>query len=225
MDRRYDPKLNKKRYLTHADCTVYTVNGFAVRNASQADEEFGNFGCHDEFPDAIGGREVWVSEKLAAREGVFFTTNALTYLARVAAGATDRAYDEGIDAERALRESINGLEYRDGKPHKRVPDAVFLDEYVVLPDPKGTVSVRLVDGNLARSYYKTDYTWAGRATSTRGCRGRRSGSRTERTTGSFPSSFVTSTLSGAWCEMAAWNTTAPTRSPRPWSSTCAKGRG
>jgi ribosomal protein S18 acetylase RimI-like enzyme len=25
MERRYDPKLNKKRYLTHADCTIYTV--------------------------------------------------------------------------------------------------------------------------------------------------------------------------------------------------------
>src|ERR1041384_4918756 len=83
MDRRYDPKLNKKRYLIHAECTIYTVNGLAVRNASKADEEFGNFACHDEYPDAIGEREVWISEKLASREGVFFAANALTYLAKI----------------------------------------------------------------------------------------------------------------------------------------------
>lgn len=91
MDRSYNPKLNKKLYLRHADCVIYTVNGLAVRNASQEDEEFGNFATHDEFPDCIGEREVCMSEKLAAREGVFFAANALTYLAKVAAGATNAA--------------------------------------------------------------------------------------------------------------------------------------
>jgi hypothetical protein len=161
MERRYDPKLNKKRYLTHADCTLYTVNGLAVRIANQQDEEFGNFATRDEFPDVIGEREVWVSEKLAPREGVFFAANALTYLAKVAAGSTDKAYEAGVEAERALREQITGIAFRDGRPHKRVPDEVYLQEYVTLPDPKGAVSVRLVDGNLARSYYKTDYTQGG----------------------------------------------------------------
>lgn len=161
MERRFDPKLNKKRYLVHADCTLYTVNGLAVRNASRQDEEFGNFATHDEFPDVIGDREVWVSEKLAPREGVFFAANALTYLARVAAGAADRAYADGLNAERVLREAINGVAFRDGRPHRRVPDELHLGEYVTLPDPKGPVSVRLVDGNLARSYYKTDYTQGG----------------------------------------------------------------
>jgi len=161
MERRYDPKLNKRQYLTHADCTVYTVNGLAVRNASEPDEEFGNFATHDEFPDCIGNREVWISEKLASKEGVFFVANALTYLSRVAAGATDRAYDAGIEIERSLRESINGIEFRDGRPHKRVPEAIYLGEYLTLPDPKGDVTVYLIDGNMARSYYKTDYTQGG----------------------------------------------------------------
>lgn len=163
MERRYNPKLNKKRYLTHADCSVFTVDGYAVRNASKPDEEFGNFASHDEFPDVIGTCEVWISEKLAAKEGVFFAANALTYLANVNAGAMDAAYDAGVEAERALRERVNRIEFRDGKPHKRVPDEIYLAEYITLPDPKGTVSVRLVDGNLLRSYYKTDYTQGGHA--------------------------------------------------------------
>lgn len=161
MARRFEPKLNKHRYLTHADFRVFTVNGLAVRNASEVDEEFGNFATHDEFPDVIGPCEVWLSEKLAPREGVFFAANAFTYLARVAAGATSKAYDEGIITERALREVVNGIEFRDGKPHRRVPEAVYLSEYLRLPDPLGTVTVCLIDGNLARSYYKTDYTQGG----------------------------------------------------------------
>lgn len=160
-ERRFVPKLNKKRLLAHADFTVYTVNGLAVRNASRVDEEFGNFATHDEFPDVIGRQEVWVSEKLAAREGVFFIANALTYLSRLAAGAADTAYDDGLSVERVLRERVNGVSFQDGKPHRKVPAEIYLGEYATLPDPRGPVTVHLIDGNLARSYYKTDYTQGG----------------------------------------------------------------
>src|SRR4051794_10636054 len=152
---RYNPKLNKKRVLTHAEYTVYSVNGLAVRNAALPDEEFGNFATRDEFPDLIPRGEIWISEKLAEREGVFFIANALTQLARSAAGATEKAYDEGLEVERVLREKLTGLAFRDGKPHERVPPEIYLDEYTTLPDPKGTVSVRLIRGDLARNYYKT----------------------------------------------------------------------
>jgi hypothetical protein len=157
----YDPKLHKKRVLTHADCTVYSVNGLAVRNVAQPDEEFGNFAMCDEFPNLIPKHEVWISEKLAPREGVFFIANALTQLARCAAGATEKAYEEGLSIERQLRENINGIAFRDGKPHKQVPEGIYLEPYLTLPDPKGAIAVWIVDGNLVRSYYKTDYTQGG----------------------------------------------------------------
>lgn len=157
----FDPKLNKKRVLTHTDFTVYAVNGLAVRNVAQPDEEFGNFATTDEFPDLIPRGEVWISEKLAAREGVFFIANALTRLARQAAGATEKAYDEGLEVERSLRERITGLAFRDGKPHARVPSEIYLEEYITLPDPQGPVVVWLIRGDLARNYYKTDYTEGG----------------------------------------------------------------
>ena len=137
-----------------------------------------------------------MSEKLAPREGVFFAANALAYLAKVAAGAPNAAYDAGLEVERALREAINGVEFRDGKPHRRVPDELYLAEYVTIPDPKGDVIVWLVDGNLARSYYKTDYTQGGHGYVYRGCRGPRSGSRMGRTTAKSRSSSATSTWSG-----------------------------
>src|SRR5437016_2731645 len=57
--------------------------------------------------------------------------------------------------------SVNGIAFRDGKPHKQVPADIYLEQYVRLPDPQGPVEVWLVDGNLVRSYYKTDYTEGG----------------------------------------------------------------
>ena len=63
--------------------------------------------------------------------------------------------------ERVLREHILGVEFRNGKPHERVPDDIYLEPYTTLPDPKGPVHVWRVNGNLVRSYYKTDYTEGG----------------------------------------------------------------
>src|SRR5947208_17158605 len=103
----FEPKLNKRRVLAHADYTVYAVNALAVRNVAQPDEEFGNFATRDDFPDLIPEGEIWISEKLAPKESVFFIANALTQLARQAAGATDKAYEDGLEVERLLREKLN----------------------------------------------------------------------------------------------------------------------
>jgi hypothetical protein len=157
----FNPKLHKKRILSHADFTVYAVNALAVRNVAQPDEEFGNFATQDEFPDLIPKGEIWISEKLCPREGVFFIANALTYLKRQAEGAVNKAYEDGLEVEQLLREKLNGLEFRDGKPHKQVPAAIYLEQYLTLADPQGPVNVWIIDGNLARSYYKTDYTQGG----------------------------------------------------------------
>jgi hypothetical protein len=157
----FDPKLNKKRVLNHANHTVYSVNGFAVRNVAQPDEEFGNFATQDEFPNLIPKAEIWISEKLASTEGVFFIANALTRCKVQAHGASDKAYDNGLEVERLLRQKLNGVEFRDGKPHRHVPDAIYLKPYMVLEDPQGKVKVWVVNGNLVRSYYKTDYTEGG----------------------------------------------------------------
>jgi hypothetical protein len=160
--RHFDPKLNKMRILSHADCTVYSVNAFSVRNFAQPHEEFGNFAIQDDFPDLIPEGELWISEKLAPKESTFFIANGLTQLRRLAAGASqERAYEDALVVERLLREQLNGIAYRDGKPHQRVPEEIYLNYYLTLPDPQGPVKVWLVDGNLVRSYYKTDYTEGG----------------------------------------------------------------
>src|SRR4029453_15337671 len=44
---------------------------------------------------------------------------------------------------------------------KQVPAAIYREPYLALADPQGPVKVWVVDGNLVRSYYKTDYTEGG----------------------------------------------------------------
>src|SRR5213596_1806426 len=117
----FDPKLNKKRVLSHADYTVYSVNGLAVRNVAQPDEEFGNFATRDEFPDLIPKGEIWLAEKNLDKEGVFFIANALTRSKEKENGSPEEtAYTTGLNVERSLREKLTRLKFRAGKPHKRV---------------------------------------------------------------------------------------------------------
>jgi hypothetical protein len=88
--------------------------------------------------------------------------NALTQLKQAEIGASeDTAYQAGLDVERTLREKVNGIKFRDGRPHKRVPDEVYVERYTTIPDEQFTIDVWVIDGNVVRSYYKTDYTEGG----------------------------------------------------------------
>jgi hypothetical protein len=160
--RHFNPPL-RKRFVTSCEgYDLYSVNAFAVRNIAQPDEEFTNFATKDDFPNLIPAGEIWVSDRNLEKEGVFFLANAIARLKERERGASDdRATDAGLAAERILREKHNGVKFRDGKPHRHVPDDLYAEHYLTLPDPEFPVEVWLIDGNLVRSYYKTDYTEGG----------------------------------------------------------------
>jgi hypothetical protein len=154
--------LDKKFVATHDGYSVYSIDASAVRNVAQPDEEFGNFATEKEFPDLIPEGEIWIGQKTLETEGVFFIADALARLREEERGRSeDAAYTAGIEAERVLRGKLTGLKFRDGKPHKRVPDEVYAEHYVTLPDPEFPIDVWLIDGNVVRSLYKTDYTEGG----------------------------------------------------------------
>src|SRR5262249_53098657 len=151
-------KLNKRLLISQDGYTAYAVDSRAVRDSSPGDEEFGNFAVHEDFPRLIPQGEIWIAERVAGREAIFFLANALTRLRRLETGAGhETAYTAGENVERFLRERLNGVEYRAGRPHKRVPEAVYVADYATLADERFPVAVWLVDGNLVRSLYKTDY--------------------------------------------------------------------
>jgi len=66
-----------------------------------------------------------------------------------------------LQAERVLREKHNGVRFRNARPHRRVPAEIYARPYLTLPDVEFPVHVWLIDGNLVRSWYKTDYTEGG----------------------------------------------------------------
>ncbi len=159
---RAHPKLRKRHITTLYGRSIFGVNAYAVRDTARPDEEFGNFATCDEFRDLIPPGQVWLSDKNWETEGLFFIANAITRLEQAEQGAAEEtAYDAGIEVERALREKVNGIKFRDGRPHKRVPHRVYVERYTTIPDERFPVDVWVVDGNVVRSYYKTDYTEGG----------------------------------------------------------------
>jgi hypothetical protein len=156
------PPLRKSRLFTHGRYTAYAVNSLGVRDQSQSDEEFGNFAVHHEFPRLIPEDEIWIADRIAEEEGLFFVVNAVARLRAMHEGSSeDQAYATGENVERYLRAKLRGAEFRGGRPHKRVPTRVYVEQYITLPDPDGPggeVSVWRVDGAVVRDFYKTDYT-------------------------------------------------------------------
>src|SRR5437763_391662 len=98
------PPLDKTRLLANGPYTAYAVDPLAVRDMSQSDEEFGNFGLHHEFPRLIPEEEIWIANRVAQEEGLFFFANALARLRAMEEGSSeDQAYATGENVERYLR--------------------------------------------------------------------------------------------------------------------------
>src|SRR5947209_6270859 len=159
------PPLHKRKLFTHNGYKIVALGPLAVRDISLTGEEFGNFATHPEFPRLIPEDEIWITDRLVDEEGVLFVANAAAQLrAREDGASDDQAYEAGENVERFLRHALRGAEFRDGKPHKRVPDKIYVEQYTTLPDPTRPgedVTVWLIDGALARDWYKTDYTEGG----------------------------------------------------------------
>ena len=159
----YTPKLSKQRpVLANADYTVYSVNGLAVRNVAQPDEEFGNFATRDEFPDLIPEGEIWISEKLAAQGGRLLHRQRPDPAGRQAAGATRQGL-RGRPGGRAscCARSSTASSSATASRTSRCPTRSTWSRTSRCPTRRGRCEVWLVDGNLVRSYYKTDYTEGG----------------------------------------------------------------
>jgi hypothetical protein len=141
---------------------ICTVDAFGVRESSPLAEEFTLQGTNPDFPGVVPSGEVWVSRRHFPREGIFLLTHALASLGTHSRGLSDDNADAaGMDAERAARQDLTGEEFRDGKPHRRVPDRLYEKLYTTIADPKGPIKVWLIDGMLARGWYKTDYAEGG----------------------------------------------------------------
>jgi hypothetical protein len=156
------PAIRKKHEVTLSGRRICTVDPFGVRESSPEAEEFTLVGTRPEFPGVVPGGEVWVSRRHFPREGVFLIAHALAHLGARERGLSDDEADQaGLDAERRVREDLTGEEFRDGRPHRQVPDKLYDHLFATIPDPQGPVKAWTIDGFYARCWYKTDYAEGG----------------------------------------------------------------
>lgn len=156
------PAVRKKYEVTLCDYRICTVAAYGVRESCLEAEEFTLLGTREEFSGVVPGGEVWISRRHFPREGIFLVSHAIARLGAHRRGlAEDEADRAGLDAERHVRANVTGEEFRDGKPHRTVPEKLYERLYATIPDPDGPIKVWLIDGYYARCWYKTDYAEGG----------------------------------------------------------------
>jgi|SRR5579859_5087665 len=121
---------------------VYSVSAFEVRDLMMADEEFGLYAIHHEFPDLVPENEIWLGQEGQAEWPVF--------LEGALAWAVNNNYDDALRAESLAR---GGLLLGSADPRIRYLHSV--------PDPVETVTVWRVDGKVVRDNWKTDFVEGG----------------------------------------------------------------
>ncbi len=150
--------LKKQFVIRQSGWSVYSVDAFEIRNLALPDEEFTNFATRNDFADLIPDREIWIARQNLETEGMFFIANAITQMQQKFHGADDKAaYNAGTALEGMLREKVNGVKFRDGRPSRPVPKEIYVEKYTTIDDAQGPIEVWRVEGNLVRSLYKTDY--------------------------------------------------------------------
>ena len=174
---------------------ICTVDAFGVRESSAEAEEFTLVGVRSEFPGVIPGGEVWVSRRHFPREGVFLIAHALA----LARGHRPRAVRGGGRRGRPGRRAADprgpdrgGVPGRQAAP-RRCPRRLYDRLYATIPDPEAPIKVWLIDGLLARCWYKTDYAEGGHYVVYPWVPRARSGWSGTRTRASWRSSWPTST--------------------------------
>lgn len=142
--------INKRLIEEIGPYKIYLVNGEEVRKLDIDSHEFGDSGNHIDFPKLVPKNEIWVDDITNKKELFLIIFQSIKELE---IGDKD-AYEKSLKEERKLREILSGIKYHpskwsEGKPNKKI----YKEEYGKI----GDILVWLVDGELVRDLYKTDF--------------------------------------------------------------------
>jgi hypothetical protein len=156
--------------------TIYLVDDELVRNSSEAAQNFADYGVNL----AQGGlrainfsfiprNEIWIARSVKFSERRFVIDNILAYIRNVERGlSSDKADDRAMAEEKSSRakEAIEKLNLQRGTSLKNlarkvIAKKIYLHKYLTIKDVGDKVSVYLVNGELVRDLYKTDYVEGG----------------------------------------------------------------
>lgn len=165
-------QFRKKLIGVFGKYRVFVADDEAIRNKAEYAEEFGDYGVFPEkggfstinFP-FIPKNEIWIAESIKPSERHFIIDNALSYVRHVLRGMdASEAYDRALRRETSGRAKDAAYRLRIKKKitfknlaHKEVLKAVYIREYTSIGDVGDAVRVYLVDGEIVRDIYKTDY--------------------------------------------------------------------
>lgn len=140
--------------------TIFTVNGQYVRE--NLDEEFTNFGQHHRFR-FIPRREFWLDRENVPGEELFFIHHLLMEAQLMQGGLSYDAALERADAAEKVERSRTGLAREGDALLKSGRNTELVDKIHkrLLKEYSAGVAVWIVDGELVRDLFFTDFTEGG----------------------------------------------------------------
>lgn len=171
-------KFGKKIIDKWGKFTIYLVNDEKIRNYAEYAEEFSDYGLNigkKGLPTLnfkfIPENEIWIAKSIKPSERHFIISNALAYIRGIERGQDPGdSYDNALKKEKSERtkDAANKLHIKnykliDNPPHKDIPKKVYAKKYGVIKDKEDVVNIFLINGEVVRDLYKTDYVEGGHA--------------------------------------------------------------
>jgi hypothetical protein len=157
-----NPDLLKPKFYDNYDkYQVYLVNDAEFRSLSPAAEEFAGFATsHDQ--KFVPKHQIWISDKVSDKDRFFYINNALAQLRKMEEGKScSEAYDYAIKLERKLREQVDHIEFQPHADGDQIPKAVYKAKYGEMNDGGEQIPVWIINGEMVRDLYRTDYVEGG----------------------------------------------------------------
>ena len=156
--------------------SIFIVNDEEIRNTAEYAEEFSDYGLNIGKKGLatlnfkfIPKNEIWVAKSIKLSERHYIISNVLTYIRGIERGDDPGdAYDKAVEKEKSVRtkDAINKLRIKNKKVissplHKDLPKKLYFKKYGAIRDTTETVNVFLVNGEIVRDLFKTDYVEGG----------------------------------------------------------------
>lgn len=154
-------KIDKKKIDRIGDYTIYTVNASAIRDSSQANDQFNHLATHMEFPKLVPNNEIWISQDISQHERQFLIHNGLNqYKAKKLGKRNWYAY--ALKKEKREREVVDHIKFK-SDPAQKPPEKIYYKYYCGIPNENDDIEVWLVNGEIVRDLFKSDFIEGGNA--------------------------------------------------------------
>jgi len=176
MKKNLNREFGKKLIDKWGKYTIYTVNDLEIRNSAEYAEEFSDYGVNIGKKGLstlnfkfIPENEIWIAKSIKPFERHYIISNALAYIRGIERGLDPGdSYDKALEKEQSVRtkDAFNKLYIQNKKTvsvplHKDIPKKVYFKKYGAIKDVTETVNIFLVNGEVVRDLYKTDYVEGG----------------------------------------------------------------